>query len=71
LLKIRMDYFPDELEVGRYLILERLVFEVQMKMDYFQVDWCQDVVLVVLAFGASAACQLVACSLVAVELAQL
>jgi hypothetical protein len=60
-----MDYFPDELEVGRYLILALLVFEVQMKMDYFQVDWCQDVVLVALAFGASAACQQ---WLVAVEL---
>jgi hypothetical protein len=47
-----MDYFPDELEVGRYLILALLVFEVQMKMDYFQVDWCQYVVLVALAFGA-------------------
>jgi hypothetical protein len=40
-----------------------------MKMDYFQVDWCPDVVLVALAFGAFAACQLAACSLDAVELA--
>ena len=68
MLKIRMDYFPDELEVGRYLILALLVFEVQMKMDYFQVDWCQNVVQVALAFGASAACQLVVHSQVAVDL---
>jgi hypothetical protein len=47
-----MDYFPDELEVGRYLNLGLLVFGVRMKMDYFQVDWCQNVVLVALAFGA-------------------
>ena len=52
-----MDYFRDELEVGRYLILALLVFGVRMKMDYFQVDWCQDVVLVDGASAASAACQ--------------
>jgi hypothetical protein len=47
-----MDYFPDELEVAQYLNLGLLVFGVRMKMDYFQVDWCQNVVLVALAFGA-------------------
>jgi len=50
-----MDYFRDEPVVAQYLNLGLLVFEVQMKMDYFQADWCQDVVLVALAFAASAA----------------
>jgi hypothetical protein len=42
-----------------------------MKMDYFLDDWCPDVVLVALAFGAFGACQLVACSLGVVELVHL
>lgn len=60
-----MDYSRDERVVARYLNLGLLVFGVRMKMDYFQVDWCQDVVLVALAFAAD---QLVACSLDVVEL---
>ena len=50
-----MDCFRDEpLDgvVARYLNLGLLVFGVRMKMDYFQVDWCQDVVLVATAFAA-------------------
>ena len=60
-----MDYFRDEPVVARYLNLGLLVFGVRRKMDYFQVDWCQDVVLV---DGASAACQLVVHSQVALDL---
>jgi hypothetical protein len=63
-----MDYFRDEPAVARYLNLGLLVFGVRMKMDYFQVDWCQNVVRVALAFGASAACPLVVHSQVAVDL---
>jgi hypothetical protein len=42
-----------------------------MKMDYFRDGWHQGEELEASAFGAFAACQLVACSLVAVELALL
>jgi hypothetical protein len=68
LLRIRRDYFRDEPVAAQYLNLGLLVFGVRMKMDYFQVDWCQNVVRVALAFGASAACQLVVHSQVSVDL---
>ena len=60
MLRIHLDCFRDEpLDgvVARYLNLGLLVFGVRMKMDYFQVDWCQAAGL---AGAASAACQLVA-----------